>query len=99
MTIVSSPEPDILPFTISDEQIAKLKEELPEMPVERRQRYVAELGIPKYDAEVLTDTVEMSDFFDETVTQGADPKLASNWLMGDVSAYLNNEQIELKTQH
>ena len=90
------PEPDILPFTISDEQIAKLKEELPEMPVERRQRYVAELEIPEYDAEVLTDTVEMSDFFDETVTQGADPKLASNWLMGDVSGYLNSEQIGIE---
>lgn len=90
------PEPDILPFTISDEKIEELREELPEMPVERRKRYVEELEIPEYDAEVLTDTVEMSDFFDQTVDQGANPKLASNWLMGDVSAYLNNEQMGIE---
>ncbi len=90
------PEPDIPPFTISDEKIEQLRAELPEMPRERRKRYVEELGIPEYDAEVLTDTVEMSDFFDATVEQGADPKQASNWLMGDVSAYLNNEQVGLE---
>src|SRR5690625_969871 len=83
------PEPDIYPFTISDELIEQLKEELPEMPRERRKRYVEELGLPEYDAGVLTDTVEMSDFFDQTVEEGADPKQASNWLMGEVSAHLN----------
>ena len=90
------PEPDVFPFTISDEKISELKEELPEMPVERRKRYVEELEIPAYDAEVLTDTVEMSDFFDQTVEQGADPKLASNWLMGEVSGYLNSEQVNIE---
>src|SRR5699024_11041631 len=54
------PEPDILPFTISDETIEKLRAELPEMPAKRRKRYVEELAIPAYDAEILTDTVEMS---------------------------------------
>src|SRR5699024_10928024 len=74
------PEPDILPFTISDETIEKLRAELPEMPVERRKRYVEELAIPAYDAEILTDTVEMSDFLNKAVADGADPKLVSNWL-------------------
>jgi len=87
------PEPDILPFTISDEKIGDLQEELPEMPEERRERYVKDLEIPAYDADVLLDTVEMSDFFDQTVQAGADPKLASNWLMGEVSGYLNDEQV------
>ncbi len=86
------PEPDILPFTISKERIEELRTELPEMPEARRERYVRELGIPEYDAVVLTDTVQMSDFFDATVDEGADPKQASNWLMGEVSAYLNSEQ-------
>ncbi len=90
------PEPDIPPFTISDEKIEQLREELPEMPAERRKRYVNELGLPEYDAEVLTDTVQMSDFFDQTVKQGADPKQASNWLMGEVSAYLNSEQMSIE---
>lgn len=89
------PEPDIYPFVISDETIAKLKAEIPEMPVERRKRYVEEYGIPTYDATVLTATVEMSDFFDETVALGADPKQVSNWLMGDVSAHLNKAQAEI----
>lgn len=90
------PDPDVLPFTIAEEKIEKLREELPEMPKQRRKRYVDELGIPAYDAEVLTDTVQMSDFFDQTVEQGADAKLASNWLMGDVSAYLNKEQVGIE---
>ena len=89
------PEPDILPFIISDEKIEQLRAELPEMPEQRRLRYVAEFGIPEYDATVLTDTVEMSDFFEKTVEHGADPKLASNWLMGDVSAHLNKEQVNI----
>ena len=89
------PEPDILPFTISEETIEQLRSELPAMPEERRVRYVKELGIPEYDAIVLTDTVEMADFFEATVSNGADAKQASNWLMGDVSAYLNKEQIAI----
>lgn len=90
------PEPDIFPFVISEEKIEQLREELPEMPKERRKRYVSELGIPEYDAVVLTDTVEMSDFFDKTVKEGADPKQASNWLMGEVSAHLNSEQVNIE---
>ncbi|MDN6161169.1 MAG: Asp-tRNA(Asn)/Glu-tRNA(Gln) amidotransferase subunit GatB [Atopostipes sp.] len=89
------PEPDIYPFTLSDEMIEEAREALPEMPQERQERYVEEFGIPAYDAEVLTGSVELSDFFDQTVEAGADPKEASNWLMGDVSAYLNKEQVEI----
>lgn len=89
------PEPNILPFTISDEMIKEYKSAIPEMPKERKNRYVEEFDIPIYDAEVLTANVEMSDFFDATVAAGADPKQASNWLMGDVSAHLNKEQVEI----
>lgn len=52
------------------------------------------LGLPAYDAMVLTLTKEMADFFEETVQKGAEAKQASNWLMGEVSAYLNAEQKE-----
>ena len=58
----------------------------------RKARYVAELGLPAYDAHVLTLTKEMSDFFEATVADGADAKLTSNWLMGEVLAYLNKQQ-------
>src|SRR5699024_5483660 len=78
------PEPDILPFTISDETIDELREELPEMPKERRNRYVHELAIPAYDAKILPDTLHMSDFFEQARQYGAHPTLAPHWLMGDV---------------
>lgn len=89
------PEPDIPKFMIDDEWIQKVKASLPEMPASRRQRYIQELGLPEYDAMVLTLSKEMSDFFEATLENGADAKQASNWLMGEVSAYLNSEKLEL----
>ncbi|GBG94738.1 aspartyl/glutamyl-tRNA(Asn/Gln) amidotransferase subunit B [Ligilactobacillus salitolerans] len=89
------PEPDLPPIHISDDWIKKVKESIPEMPEERRKRYVNDWGVTEYDADVLTQTMEMSDFFEATVAQGADPKLAANWLMGDVSAYMNDKKLEL----
>ncbi|MGI6155117.1 MAG: Asp-tRNA(Asn)/Glu-tRNA(Gln) amidotransferase subunit GatB [Enterococcus sp.] len=89
------PEPDVPRFEISDEWIESIRATLPEMPQARRVRYIEELDLPEYDAMVLTLTKEMSDFFDATITAGADAKQASNWLMGEVSAYLNSEKLEL----
>src|SRR5690606_34269334 len=73
----------------------RVRASIPELPDARKKRYIEELGLPEYDAKVLTMTKEMSDFFDATVANGADAKQASNWLMGEVSAYLNAEQKEL----
>lgn len=89
------PEPDIPRFVIDDEWIQRVKASLPEMPASRRVRYISELGLPEYDAKVLTLSKEMSDFFEATLENGADAKQASNWLMGEVSAYLNSEKLEL----
>lgn len=89
------PEPDIPRFVISDEWVEKARQSLPELPAARRTRYVSELGLPEYDAMVLTLTKETSDFFEATLAAGADAKLASNWMMGEVSAYLNSEKLEL----
>ncbi|MBU3851211.1 MAG: Asp-tRNA(Asn)/Glu-tRNA(Gln) amidotransferase subunit GatB [Candidatus Paralactobacillus gallistercoris] len=89
------PEPDLPPMRISDDWIKAVADHLPEMPDKRRKRYVEEMGLPAYDAGVLTDTKEMSDFFEATVADGADPKQASNWLMGEVNAYLNANKLEL----
>ncbi|PFA68449.1 Asp-tRNA(Asn)/Glu-tRNA(Gln) amidotransferase GatCAB subunit B [Bacillus sp. AFS015802] len=90
------PEPDLLNLHIDQEWMDRIRAEIPELPDERKKRYVEELGLPAYDAMVLTLTKEMSDFFQETVEAGADAKLASNWLMGEVSAYLNAQQKELE---
>ncbi|MCA1059817.1 Asp-tRNA(Asn)/Glu-tRNA(Gln) amidotransferase subunit GatB [Rossellomorea aquimaris] len=89
------PEPDLLHLHIDQEWMDRIRAEIPELPDERKKRYVEEMGLPAYDAMVLTLTKEMSDFFQETVEAGADAKLASNWLMGEVSAYLNAQQKEL----
>lgn len=89
------PDPDIVPLTISEEWIERIRQEIPELPDARRKRYVEELGLPEYDAGVLTSTIEMAEFFEETVKHGADPKQASNWIMGEMSAYMNKHQKEL----
>jgi aspartyl-tRNA(Asn)/glutamyl-tRNA(Gln) amidotransferase subunit B len=89
------PEPDLLDLYIDEDWKARIRAEIPELPDQRQKRYVEELGLPAYDAKVLTITKEMADFFEATVDSGADAKLASNWLMGDVSAYLNAEAKEL----
>lgn len=89
------PEPDLPPIHIDDEWIGRVKTEIPEMPDKRRERYTTEWGLPAYDAGVLTQTPEMSNFYDATVAAGADPKLAANWLMVEVNAYLNAEKLEL----
>ena len=90
------PEPDLVELYIDDEWKEEIRASIPELPDARKARYVAEIGLPAYDAHVLTLTKEMSDFFEATVADGADAKLTSNWLMGEVLAYLNKQQKELK---
>ncbi|PMC79972.1 Asp-tRNA(Asn)/Glu-tRNA(Gln) amidotransferase GatCAB subunit B [Aerococcus viridans] len=89
------PEPDLPPFTVSDAWLAEIQASLPEMPADRRKRYVDTYELPEYDAQILTQTLEMSDFFDAAVKAGADPKQASNWLMGEVNAYMNDNEKDL----
>lgn len=89
------PEPDLPELEISEEWIERVRATIPALPAERRAKYTSEYGLPDYDAMVLTLSKEMSDFFEATIAEGADPKQASNWLMGEVSAYLNSEKKEL----
>ncbi len=90
------PEPDLTDLYIDEDWKARIRAEIPELPDARKKRYVEDLGLPAYDAAVLTVTKEMADFFEATVKAGADAKLASNWLMGEVSAFLKAEQKELE---
>ncbi|HWI48360.1 MAG TPA: Asp-tRNA(Asn)/Glu-tRNA(Gln) amidotransferase subunit GatB [Rummeliibacillus sp.] len=89
------PEPDLVDIVIDDAWLEREKAMIPELPDARKERYVSEFGLPAYDAHVLTLSKETADFFEATVATGADAKLSSNWLMGEVSAYLNAEQKEL----
>lgn len=89
------PEPDMLTIHIDEEWKARIAAEIPELPDVRQKRYVEELGLPAYDAAVLTVTKETADFFEAVVAAGADAKQASNWIMGELSAYLKAEGKEL----
>ncbi len=89
------PEPDMLTIHIDEEWKARIASEIPELPDARQKRYVEELGLPAYDAAVLTVTKETADFFEAAVAVGAEAKQASNWIMGELSAYLKAEGKEL----
>lgn len=89
------PEPDLPDLYIDEEWMARVRAEIPELPDQRKKRYVEDMGLPAYDAEVLTVTKEMADFFEASVAAQADPKQSSNWLMGEFSAYLKAESKEL----
>lgn len=90
------PEPDLVDLVIDDAWLERVRSEIPELPDARKQRYIEELGLTPYDAHVLTLSKDMANFFEATIADGADVKLAANWLMGEVSAYLNADQKELK---
>ncbi|MDN3537076.1 Asp-tRNA(Asn)/Glu-tRNA(Gln) amidotransferase subunit GatB [Limosilactobacillus fermentum] len=89
------PEPDLPPLEVDDAWIEEIRSQMPEMPGERRRRYVNDLGLTDYDAMVLTQTKEMADFFEEAVKDGGDAKKVANYLMNDVNSYLNNQHVDL----
>ncbi|MBH0231417.1 Asp-tRNA(Asn)/Glu-tRNA(Gln) amidotransferase subunit GatB [Halobacillus yeomjeoni] len=89
------PEPDLVPLHIDEEWKQRIYNEIPELPDARKKRYIEELELPEYDAMVLTNNKELSDFFEEAINEGADIKQASNWMMGEVSAYMNKNYKEL----
>jgi aspartyl-tRNA(Asn)/glutamyl-tRNA(Gln) amidotransferase subunit B len=89
------PEPDLGPIEVSPEQLERWKSELPELPASKRHRYETELGLSPYDARVMTDDRAIAEYFEATVAAGAGAKLAANWIMGDISAYLNNEKLTI----
>ena len=89
------PEPDLLPVIISDEEMQKIKDEFPELPGEKEARYQSDLGLSAYDAQIIASSKTLADFFDTAVKKTKNYSLLSNWLIGEISAYLNKEQIEI----
>jgi aspartyl-tRNA(Asn)/glutamyl-tRNA(Gln) amidotransferase subunit B len=88
------PDPDLVPLKIDEKMVKKIKESLPELPEQRLHRYISELGLPEYDASVITTSLHLSKFLDEAVSYGVQPKTASNWIMGDLLRLLNDANIE-----
>eukprot|EP00192_Tetraselmis_astigmatica_P024483 CAMPEP_0117661272 /NCGR_PEP_ID=MMETSP0804-20121206/7449_1 /TAXON_ID=1074897 /ORGANISM="Tetraselmis astigmatica, Strain CCMP880" /LENGTH=530 /DNA_ID=CAMNT_0005468129 /DNA_START=414 /DNA_END=2006 /DNA_ORIENTATION=- len=88
------PEPDLPSVVVTDELLQRVKAELPELPEARRERYIS-LKLPRADALLLADDHVVSRYFDQTMEAGATPKLAANWIMGDIMAYCKNEKVTM----
>lgn len=88
------PDPDLLPVIISDEFIAGVKSTLPELPNQKRERFQKSFGLSEYDATLLSSSKDMANYF-EQLTSTVDPKLASNWMLGELSAYLNKNNMDI----
>ena len=89
------PEPDLLPVIISDQEIQKIRDEFPELPKEKEARYQEEFGLSEYDSQIISSSKSMADFFDASLEKTKNYSLLSNWLIGEISAYLNKGQIEI----
>ncbi len=83
------PEPDLGPIEVSATQREDWKTELPELPISKRHRYQDDLLLSPYDTKVLTDDRTIAEYFEATIAAGAPAKQSANWIMGDISAYLN----------
>lgn len=89
------PEPDLLPIVIDDDYIEAIRATLPELPDAKKERFCRELGLSEYDASVLVATRELADYFEEVANTSGDPKLAANWVIGDLQALLNKNNWEI----
>lgn len=89
------PEPDLAPLVLSDDYLEAVRKEIPELPDDKKERFVNKLGLTPYDAIVICENKEVADFF-EKAAAGHDAKKVANWLMGDFFAMLNEKKLELK---
>lgn len=89
------PEPDLVPIAVDEAWLRRVEAELPELPAARRDRFVTVHGLSPYDADLLTATPAMARFFEETLAQFPQAKAVANWLVGEVTAYLNEANVEV----
>jgi len=90
------PDPDLVPIMIGDTWIEEVGKSLPELPLEKRERFIREYEIPPYDAGVLTSSRALADYFEEVARLSGKPKIAGNWIMGDVLRFLNEDKRNIK---
>jgi aspartyl-tRNA(Asn)/glutamyl-tRNA(Gln) amidotransferase subunit B len=87
------PEPDLVPVVVDQSWTDRVRASLPELPEARRQRFVTQFGLPAYDAEVLTASRDLAAYFEATVQRFNQPKVVSNWVMGDFMRELNRHHL------
>ncbi|MDO8426536.1 MAG: Asp-tRNA(Asn)/Glu-tRNA(Gln) amidotransferase subunit GatB [Deltaproteobacteria bacterium] len=90
------PEPDLLPLMVENELVEKLRGALPELPRQKRERFISEYGIPSYDAGVLTSSKGLADYYESVVKATNEPKVSSNWVMGEVLRLLKEDSRDVK---
>ena len=90
------PEPDLVHIQIDDKLVAEIQPTLPELPASRRNRFIDDYDISQENAEFLTTTRQVADFFDETAQLSGEPNICANWIMGDLSRLLNTAEIEIQ---
>ncbi len=88
------PEPDLVPMVVAQERVETLRKRLPEMPDSRRARYIQQWGLPEYDADLISGSLPMAEFFEATVAVYPEAKNVSNWVMGDLARMMNLEHVE-----
>jgi aspartyl-tRNA(Asn)/glutamyl-tRNA(Gln) amidotransferase subunit B len=90
------PDPDLLPVVISEAYRQQVRAELPELPDQKMQRYIDELGLPAYDAGIITASRALADYYEIVAGKTADAKLSANWVTGELAARMNREEIEIE---
>jgi len=89
------PDPDLVPLRIDEAWIEGIRKTLPELPTEKRERFVREYQIPEYDAEILTSTKSMANYYEDCVKRFAEPKTVSNWIMVELLRELKRDEREI----
>ena len=89
------PDPDLLPVILTEEYRQQVKAELPELPEQKQQRFMDELGLSAYDAGVITASLALANYFETVADKTGDAKLSANWISGELSARLNREEIDI----
>jgi aspartyl-tRNA(Asn)/glutamyl-tRNA(Gln) amidotransferase subunit B len=90
------PEPDLLPIILEKDFIQCILDDMPEMPNEKKERFVSQFSLSKYDADLLAADKDIANYFEEVVKISNSPKLSTNWIMGELSAELNNENLNIR---
>ena len=90
------PEPDLLPLKVDLKMINNIRKNLPELPEARRKRFIKDYQIPEYDAEILTSSKALGDYYEKAASLYADKKVLSNWIMGELLRNLNEEKKEIE---
>ncbi len=89
------PEPDLLPVVISDQEMKEIKDNFPELPKDKEVRYEKDFKLSSYDSKILASSKSMADFFEDTAKKTKNFSLLANWMIGEISAFLNKDVIEI----